>query len=153
MSLRFGIFVTAIMGIAFICDHALDDVKNPELPFEIPKVDMLDTITGYDGFIEIPKSVSIDRESVVVVVPKVCPEQGRQRAESLEKALEVAGVPFEEIEILNFEFVGIEDPFQVRKLQVAMNGDIPTVMVKGAIKANPTADEVITRYKKVLANK
>jgi hypothetical protein len=101
-----------------------------------------------EGFVQLPANAMDDLNTVSVFVPTgTDPEQVR-RAQRLMNELAKKRIPFKKKEEFDLQLSGEGNSFASRKIQAIMQGEAPIVAVKGWIKANPTNDQVMDRYRK-----
>ena len=101
-----------------------------------------------EGFVQLPASAMDDPNTVSIYVPKGTDPEKVNRAQRMMNELAKKRIPFKKKEEFDLKLSGDSNSFASRKILAIMQGDAPIVAVKGWIKANPTNDQVMDRYRK-----
>lgn len=99
-----------------------------------------------NGFIDVLMPDGAPPHAVLVFAPVNCPSDGAKRADEMSKELTARGIP--NIRASNYYASSLK-PDQtdlIKRTYVVLGGTIPTVMVDGKGKANPTLDEIAAEY-------
>jgi hypothetical protein len=97
------------------------------------------------GFVPLPAFAGSSGRAVVIFAPENCPEDAGRRADALADSLGRSGVPVSRLSHVSFTMTDA-DPSSVQRINAAMTGTIPIVVVRGRAKANPSLDEVLAEY-------
>jgi hypothetical protein len=108
----------------------------------------LAALADSDGFVPVQMPDGAARDTVIILAPLNCPSAGAKRADALAARLTALGIPN-----VRTSLYAISAPTQdmqsgIRHAAAIMNGEIPAVMINGKGKANPTAEEVATEYRR-----
>ena len=102
------------------------------------------------GFLPVPMPAGAEPDTVLIFTPLNCPKEAAQRAAALSAKLTDAGIPntmTSRYGAQAFENTQ-ENHAAFKRLDVVMRGEIPIALVNGMGKANPTADETISVYRR-----
>ncbi|MBS7806197.1 hypothetical protein [Variovorax sp. PCZ-1] len=102
-----------------------------------------------NGFIDMPTPQGFDAKSVIVFAPPNCPEAAGQRADEMMRRLTQAGIPAVRASSANFSGSNIT-PETVGHLNSVMAGELPAVFVLGTGKANPSVEETLAQYSRLV---
>ena len=103
-----------------------------------------------NGFLPVPMPAGAEPNTVLIFTPLNCPKEAAQRAAALSAKLTDAGIPntmTSRYAAQAFENTP-ENHAAFKRLDVVMRGEIPIALVNGMGKANPTADETISVYRR-----
>ena len=106
--------------------------------------------SGTSSFVDVVMPQGVPSNTVVILAPVNCPSDAARRADDLADRLSRMGIPNVRRAEYSAHFVDAS-PAQEAGLQRAvevLKGDIPAVFVSGRAKANPTADEVATEFRR-----
>ena len=108
----------------------------------------LQAISDSNGFAPVQMPDGAARDTVIILAPFNCPSAAAKRADALAARLTALGIPN-----VRTNQYAISSPTQdmqsgIKHAAQIMNGEIPAVMINGRGKANPTADEVATEYRR-----
>lgn len=106
--------------------------------------------TSPNGFVSVAMPAGTPPNTVVILAPVNCPSAEAQRADSLSEQLSRRGIP--NVRSSHFS-ASSTDPSAEQKARLdhavaVLNGEIPAVFINGVAKANPSADEVVTEYRR-----
>jgi len=103
-----------------------------------------------NGFVQVFMPDDAPENTVLVFAAANCPKEDAQRARRLLDELRTAGVPARLQSSYRLTSVPSEPDTERRlqQLNAVMRGTIPAVLIGGMGKANPTADEVISEYRR-----
>jgi len=110
----------------------------------------LRALTSAAGFVPVPMPEGAARNTVIVFAPKNCPREGAQRARAMVQKLSdrgIANVMSDHYGAQAFE-PNPETVAAFKRLNAVMTGEIPIVLINGMGKANPTADEVESEFRR-----
>ena len=110
----------------------------------------LRTLTTAAGFLPVPMPAGAVPNTVIVFAPINCPREGAQRARAMVKKLNdlgIANVLADHYGAQVFE-PNPETEAAFKRLNIVMTGEIPIVLINGMGKANPTADEVVSEFRR-----
>lgn len=97
------------------------------------------------GFIQLPATVGVDPDKVLILAAPNCPKAGAQRAEALAEALAERGIPYVQSGHIQFRATPGQR-FDKRRLDSVMLGPTPVVLIHGRGKSNPSVDDVVAEY-------
>jgi hypothetical protein len=103
-----------------------------------------------DGFVPIFMPDGAPENTVLIFAAANCPQEGAQRARLLLNALRDEGVPARLLSSYQLTSAPIapDTELRLRRLKRVMEGTVPAVLIGGMGKANPTADEVVSEYRR-----
>ena len=109
--------------------------------------DML-ALADSNGFVPVQMPDGSARDTVLILAPVNCPSDGAKRADALSSRLRELGIPNIRSSQYSVSSLTQGNREGVKRAFAVMNGQIPAVMLNGRGKANPTADEVATEYRR-----
>jgi hypothetical protein len=103
-----------------------------------------------NGFIDVLMPDAAPPHTVLVFAPVHCPSNDAQRADAMSKELTKMGIP--NIRAANYFASSLtRDQIDlINRTYVVLGGAVPTVMIDGKGKANPTVEEVVAEYRRNL---
>lgn len=109
--------------------------------------DML-ALADSNGFVPVQMPDGSAPDTVLILAPVNCPSDGAKRADTLSSRLRELGIPNIRSSQYSVSSLTQGNREGVKRAFAVMNGQIPAVMLNGRGKANPTADEVATEYRR-----
>jgi len=103
-----------------------------------------------NGFVEVVMPNGTKNNMVYVLAPINCPKEAGQRADAIERELNLLGIPVERSSngSLNSQGNSVEEQKKFKRSVAIMKGEIPGVFVNGMAKENPAISEVVAEYKR-----
>jgi hypothetical protein len=112
-----------------------------------PTRDML-ALADSNGFVPVQMPDGSTRDTVLILAPVNCPSDGAKRGDALSSRLRELGIPNIRSSQYSVSTLTQGNREGVKRAFAVMNGQIPAVMLNGRGKANPTANEVATEYRR-----
>lgn len=110
----------------------------------------LHALESPNGFLPVPMPEGTPANTVLIFAPLNCPREGAQRAGALSQKLSELGI--RNVRTSHYAAVTFQPSEEkladFKRLDIVMTGEIPIALVNGMGKANPTADEVVSEYKR-----
>lgn len=102
------------------------------------------------GFIPVLMPDGAKPNTVFIFAPENCPSEAAQRADALASTLTQHGIPNVRSSSFSLHIENPSDEIRetLRRGKAVMEGEVPAVLINGMGKSNPSADEVISEYRR-----
>ncbi len=144
---RYALFVITCMAIGTAADFYLDN-KDLTAYVDQTKEIIQGPFLQVQEFIELPAGSGPASGTVHVYTPDDAGGEARKRADDLIAYLADEKIPYTESESVKLTLPPTTDSFLVRRIEVAIRGEAPVVIVNGWIQANPAPTDVARQFRK-----
>lgn len=139
----FGWLVIFIMAVALLCNVYMNN-KNVSGFIEIPDL-LFESLfsNSNQGFTRIPDGAAPAHGTVYIVITSDSSLEEGRRADKIIMALAKQKIPYEKMDSIGLNFSSDTNTFLIEKVNVALAGRAPVVIMNDWIKSSPTVDEVL----------
>ncbi len=134
------LFFFMFVGVAVLGYQLLNNAQ----PNQVTDADQLSNTTS--SFTRLPIMNGANPNTVMVIAAQNCSGDAAQRADKLANDLKSKGIPVQRTQNISFTLNDSTKPAEIDQMYALLAGPLPTVVVNGRGKSNPSLDEVIAEF-------